>query len=99
MRNLDEITARGSGAWGVARYEIGLITNTRTWNDSHGLRSRSLTEWHLNVCAPQVGRRRFPSDDERQRFMHSSSTDLDLVDIVPVERHERPHPLHELLGR
>ncbi len=99
MRNLDEITARGSGAWGAARYEIELITNTRTWSDSQGLRSRSLTEWHLNVCASQVGRRRFQSGDERQRFIHSSFTDLDLIDIVPAERHERPHALHELLGQ
>jgi hypothetical protein len=58
-----------------------------------------LTEWHLNVCSSQVGRRQFHSGEERQTFIRSSFTDLKLVDTVPVERHERPHALHELLGR
>jgi hypothetical protein len=77
---------------------VELIMNTRTWTDSRGERTRSLTEWHL-ACSPNVGRRRFRSEDERDAFVSESFGDLDLTDLNPAAPRERQHALHELVGR
>jgi hypothetical protein len=98
VRELDEITDRGSGAWGGVRYDVELLTNTRTWTDSAGTKSRSLREWHVN-CSGRVGRRRFQSEAERDGFIRASFTELRLDRVIPAEQRPRTHPQQELLHR
>ncbi len=98
MREVDEITARGSGVWGGARYSVEVLTNTRTWFDAAGDNSWSLTEWHLS-CSGNIGRRRFSTELDRNDFISESFTLLDVEEVVPTQQRGRRHALNELIGQ
>lgn len=97
MRDLDRVTARGHGVWGK-RYDIELVTNQATRQDSTGLYSQTITSYHLLVSDPAVGRHRFDSQAERGAFLARSFTDLVLDTLEPPEDIDRRHPLANLIG-
>jgi hypothetical protein len=98
MRELEIITARGTGTWGSNRYDIELSRRETTWLSQAAGISQVITTWHAD-CGPEVGGRSFTTEAEREAFVAASFGDsIRMATLDQPEERLLTHPLTELVG-
>jgi hypothetical protein len=96
MLEVRSITARGCGRTGGRPVRLALVTTDRAWTDSAGARSVTRRLWAVHAPLP-LGDRAFDSEEERQEFLATVFTELDLDHETWVEPQPGGHPLAGLL--
>lgn len=101
MQQSEVVTATGFGVWGDARYELQLLTSSKTYCDSSGQATRTVTRFVLAFgIESQVDRRWFRSERSRRTFIEQSFSNLALTDIPKSEQDTRQvkDPLQAAVG-
>jgi hypothetical protein len=101
MNKSEVVTSEGRGVWGGTKYEVRLLTTSRTYSDSLHQATKSVIRFVFEF-GPKTGsdRRTFNSEHARREFMKASFSDLDLADVPESKRESRrvDSPLRSIVG-
>lgn len=101
MRESEVVTSMGQAVWGGLRYEVQLLTSSKTYLDSLRKETRTVNRFVLVFgSASQSDRRWFRTDHARTTFMKESFSDLELIDIPESRQQHRSveSPLKSIVG-
>ena len=73
MRDADRVVARGRGLWGVNVYDLEMVSNVVTREDSTGSHAQSITSYDLLVGDPAGGKRTLETNEQRAEYWQQLS--------------------------
>lgn len=101
MTESEVLTSTGQGVWGSSKYEVQLLTSSKTYFDSLRQSTKTVNRFVLMFgSGSQADRRSFRSDHARRTFIKESFSDLTLIDIPESKQEARlvESPLTAIVG-